>query len=587
MLRQHLFCQHGTKLLCPYFVNVGPLVEPSLLCLITRFAGLENESRILTKRMSVASIVSADNTPRSDTPTKSSYISREQRATPAHAADPRKTSAIPRPSLHHTRSTQDSPAEPSAGSSSLNRTSPPGVTPQRSRTYSQPHSQDFTSPNGNANGSTLSASSDSRPTSPRTNDARPTRIPIATRNRTTSVSSHAQSIAPRAESRNGIFPGAYPSPNPDSSPDLYVLQEANLPPLSLRHQRSNLMNEPPPFSASSITSSLRSQEHLPTPREPKFSTDSEERPFEHWYRGDVHRNGGVGELRVAKHMEMLQIANFGHSIRQPLRSQTSPDYNRKRMRAESLSVGGRGSLCLDDDERAQGVDMVLDESPLTDIEADSDTDVETFYDAYMGNADEPIRSSFNVSMPMLPLSVAADTKNEASVVGHEPHLEDINPALVPMARAVSELRRPDTPPVRESTIPTPPPTVPRSQAVSRATSPVSQISVQSQARRRTKSPARPSPASTPKGSSKAKAKTPPVPRQTGDPRHSVAAYPTPEGDVVDAIPTWTQPVQKSGTWDDVNVGLLTAFLVTKSASGCAPGRCSEEGPRWPVRTSRW
>jgi serine/arginine repetitive matrix protein 1 len=43
--------------------------------------------------------------------------------------------------------------------------------------------------------------------------------------------------------------------------------------------------------------------------------DSEERPFEHWYRGEVSRNGGVGELRVGKRQEMLDIANYGHMTR--------------------------------------------------------------------------------------------------------------------------------------------------------------------------------------------------------------------------------------------------------------------------------
>lgn len=48
----------------------------------------------------------------------------------------------------------------------------------------------------------------------------------------------------------------------------------------------------------------------------RFSSDSDERPFEHWYRGDVSRNGGVGELRVARKQEMLDIANYGHTLRQ-------------------------------------------------------------------------------------------------------------------------------------------------------------------------------------------------------------------------------------------------------------------------------
>jgi hypothetical protein len=41
------------------------------------------------------------------------------------------------------------------------------------------------------------------------------------------------------------------------------------------------------------------------PAPPRASVDSEEHPFEHWYRGEVSRNDGVRELRVGKRLEML------------------------------------------------------------------------------------------------------------------------------------------------------------------------------------------------------------------------------------------------------------------------------------------
>jgi hypothetical protein len=50
---------------------------------------------------------------------------------------------------------------------------------------------------------------------------------------------------------------------------------------------------------------------------PRPSVDSKERPFEHWYRGEVSRNGGVGELRVGRRMEMLEIASYGHESTRP------------------------------------------------------------------------------------------------------------------------------------------------------------------------------------------------------------------------------------------------------------------------------
>jgi hypothetical protein len=50
---------------------------------------------------------------------------------------------------------------------------------------------------------------------------------------------------------------------------------------------------------------------------PRPSIDPEERPFEHWYRGEVSRNGSVGELRIGRHMEMLEIANYGQTPTRP------------------------------------------------------------------------------------------------------------------------------------------------------------------------------------------------------------------------------------------------------------------------------
>lgn len=524
--------------------------------------------------MSVASITSAEEPPRSNTPSKSSYISRDQRATTAHTPDPRKSSAIPRPSIHH-----QGHDELPANYSRSNGASSPHVLPKRSRTYSQPQVFDPLQPNGLQNGSALPP--DTRPMSPRASDVRPTRIPIALRNRTTSTSSHAQSIA-RADSRNGLLPSPYqPPPNPETSPDL-----------STRHQlpNFNLMNEPPPFPSPSATS-LRPKVSDATIQELRTSTDSEERPFEHWYRGDVHRNGGVGELRVAKQMEMLQIANFGHSIRRPMRSQTRDvsgpsDFGRRRKKAESIGTGTRDSLLLDD-ERARDVDMVLDESPLTDIEADADTDTEAFYDAYIG-MDESVPSGFSASTPKVPLSTSADVRSGTPTALYSPAPEDTPPTRIPVTRTASEPLRSDTPsgPARssaESAMASPP----TSGSRSRTTSPVSQSSDRSQTKHRAKSPAAPSPASTPK-KTKSKAKTPPpVSRQKEDPRHSVAMYPTPEGDVVDAIPTWTQPIQKSGNWDDVRMIFYVLFVSTEVVLGRASRCGSKEGSGRTVRTGRW
>jgi hypothetical protein len=47
-------------------------------------------------------------------------------------------------------------------------------------------------------------------------------------------------------------------------------------------------------------------------------------------------------------------------------------------------------------------------------------------------------------------------------------------------------------------------------------------------------------------------------------RRSVAEYPTPQGvdgeELMDAIPTWTQPVEE-GDWDEVGIFILHIFRI--------------------------
>lgn len=169
-----------------------------------------------------------------------------------------------------------------------------------------------------------------------------------------------------------------------------------------------------------------------TPRPNRFSSDSDEKPFEHWYRGDVARNGGVGELRVAKKQEMLDIANYGHTLKQASArlafgsnggpgggaiggyegngsGSGSPYGNHSRSNSRGREVGlgiyhagapgsrprsgslganedrlgeivrgrvgkgGRESFYLDEEEYEQvGGGMVLDERPLTDLDSDEE-----------------------------------------------------------------------------------------------------------------------------------------------------------------------------------------------------------------------
>ncbi|KAG2131806.1 hypothetical protein DEU56DRAFT_813409 [Suillus clintonianus] len=513
---------------------------------------LESESRILAKRLSVASFSSADDTPRSNAPSISGHTLRDLAPNSLYSPEHKKFSAIPRPSLQQSRGPSEA-SRPSAASSH----NPPYT---RARTVSQPYLYDSSSqPNGYPNGHALPTPDSSCPTSPRTSDVKPTRIPMVARGRTTSTSSHAQSVATRTESRNGVL--SHQTPTPDTSPDLWIVDETD-PSLSnatIRHQRSNIMNEPAPFSASSISSSVLSkQSHHDTGfAPPRPSNESEERPFEHWYRGDVHRNGGVGELRVGKRMEMLRIANFGHDMKSnthrfaPRDFSAALEYSRRRKRADSASgPGERESLYLDE-QGAKEADMVLDESPPTDIDGDPDTDTDDIYNAYAGTEDVTIHP-FSASTPGLVRLSAENTRSEA----HPNINTEIPPTRIPVARTASEPLRAntsiETTRSSETLIPSPPDSIASSRRRSFSRSQSQSPDHPPSNKRRTKRPVSPSQSSTPK-KPKSKAKTPSsAVRRKDDSRASIASYPTPEGDgMVDAIPTWTQPVQKSGTWDEV------------------------------------
>lgn len=101
-----------------------------------------------------------------------------------------------------------------------------------------------------------------------------------------------------------------------------------------------------------------------------------EKPFEHWYRGEAARNGGVGELKVAR-SEMLEIAQFGHRS-SPLGMYSTTGGLRRR--AGSMDEK-RESWIMD--ENAFKMSKVIDESPLTDIEGDDyTTEGERAYPAY-------------------------------------------------------------------------------------------------------------------------------------------------------------------------------------------------------------
>lgn len=403
--------------------------------------GLENESRTLARRMSAISMSSnADDNPLvtfANSAAAAAFVDSgpiqnqqqnnyQQQAVPSGSSS---SSQRPRPGYqYHQHTPSDHPTSTPSTSTRVNGVQsarkPVATTSfHRSRTYSAVDNS--LQMNGSArlprriNTNTSTTVTPSR--SPRLPDAKPTRIPKASRGPPGSVSS-AGSPPPtpflNGASMSGVShssatPTPTQTPNPAAfyGPDIRAYHfptshssHANLGP----SQPSRIINEPAPFNtASSSTSSIYNIHEVGEsiddfgshrPRASRASVDSNsdsERPFEHWYRGEVSRNGGVGELRVGRRQEMLEIANYGHAINNKRKAIA----NRKaallaleerramgipRKRADSLAGIGarmreRGSLYLDDiiDQAEFGdhVGRVLDEDPLTDLESGDGSDV--------------------------------------------------------------------------------------------------------------------------------------------------------------------------------------------------------------------
>ena len=364
--------------------------------------------------------------------------------------------------------------------------------------------------------------------------------------------------------------------------------------LSYKTRNTQILNEPPPFSpsASSMLSSdlqyeqsrlvgVYTQEAAPRP-----STDSVERPFEHWYRGESTRNGGVGELRVGR-SEMLDIAQFGHRP-QPRVNPMSGVVSVSVANAASLFVsrrtgsldrsrsGERESWFIDDKTRdAMGLALngkVMDESPLTDLE-----------------------------------DVDATTEGPESVIGHRgrqreswrsPGRRDDNAAQSVAAQEQYSIRSASTPPFAsmDAIVQQPPPmasstsmgtaaSVVRGNSKKSTKSSKSSKSTTLTAGRRTPTSTKAIPVTSAKGATPAangtpsaarsptaskvpvitqkvkakaaaKSKPRPAPKSAPAPAptlelHNLASESITDDTLVDAIPVFSTPVPKGGNWDDM------------------------------------
>ncbi|KAF8828011.1 hypothetical protein HHX47_DHR4000468 [Lentinula edodes] len=459
---------------------------------------LESESRTLARRISAISMSSAE--PADD------YSNSTFHYTSTPAPPPPTTTANKKPNQHQ---------------QSSSTSSRPG---SRSRTHSQP---------SNVNNANRALSS-SRPTSPpnqsvKTNQSR-IPLPQRTRSRTGSLSSQSHS----QHRTKTPTPGDVAPVTAAAAADLWVVHE--------RPSHSRLVNEPAPFPPPN--SSVSSIDILP---EPRPSNDSEERPFEHWYRGEVSRNGGVGEYRVAKRQEMLEIANYGHNIR-PKKQNAITDAidseKQRRGRPRAGSLGERSSFYLDE-EQAKEAARVMDENPLTDNGEEDDDGEEEYYDPmeeYYRPEELPPRTTTprpsriptptqlqrgQSEPPYFPTSSAGASTSALSSSSATPTQRLYATAGASNGTPQSKRAGTTSPPsasnkgkIKSYNSTTPSPSSNSRLAASKAT----QAKLAQNKRQREKEE---------------------------EYRRSIAAYPDTGDDLMNAIPTWTQPVPKAGNWDDV------------------------------------
>jgi len=268
-----------------------------------------------------------------------------------------------------------------------------------------------------------------------------------------------------------------------------------------------------------------------------LTNDDGERPFEHWYRGESRRNGGVGEVRVAKHEEMMEIATYGHRMGVPTDFDArSGNGSGGRRRAGTLTQ--RGSWF---DESTQGP-QVLDEQPLTDVDTQgtfSDYSRPTtprhtlqhkasaYYSPEEEEADMQWRQIEQRAQPELARKpsqksqLSIDTSGASAVVAKSP-----GPRSAPIAQSTPQRptqQQPRQQPVRKQTGPM---------------TPAQKVVATSQQRGRGGAAKRGAPPSNRSKSAQALSRSAPEPGQE------------PIEYEMDAIPVWTQP-KTGANWDDV------------------------------------
>ncbi|KAF8513780.1 hypothetical protein JB92DRAFT_2921815 [Gautieria morchelliformis] len=493
---------------------------------------LESESRILTKRLSTISITDEGPLPpdlsQNTTRTVSPLQSHVDDASVSTAPYPHRPSAIPRPSYSRGGERSPAPLSPAPPEQTRNAGS------KRQRTHSTPFPFEPTPstsalPNGKpTNGiptPTASGYTSPRVQSPSLGRTTPTpsRIPtVSTRMRSGSQSSQGFG------SLNGVKVSLPPNHNLSPSESTSVDSETQHASLRVKGSSASLARQPivderPPFANDTPPKVLQSE----FTRRP---SSDEERPYQHWYRGDVSRNGGVGEYRVGKRMEMLDIANFGHALRgsagrtrpyeepDPISAKTTVV---SRKRAESVSSMERASIYIDpEDDTVTG--RVLDEMPLTDLETE-----EAEYEPYHHPYKPPTELDAHQDQPQIP------TYDNRHATGSSSTLSSRIPTSKSQTRIPQPQPRSNNPKNSIPLLPT-------------ASEPSIPAKADHTQRGRAPAPANPrkKPSSKTKGQKRSKSAADAL-RVTPD------AQPSEYAGLADAVPDTRSPLPRDGNWDEV------------------------------------
>lgn len=417
--------------------RVRLLSSPSLGCsvLISLFkTGLQTESQMLTRRLSNNAIPSADY---SDA-VAAAAGSRNSTKSPTGY----KPSSIPRPSFSQEKLSQAGMKSPTVQSPTPSSKTPPV---KRARTNSTPQ---VVTPR--------------RPSIPLASspEERPTRIPKVTSARIRSGSNGASTSSKTPNGKtNGKHFESPPSPDPTAEG---LLAEAR--------SRPYIRDEEPPFPPGSAASNEFTLEQtrlmVQASALPRPSTDSAERPFEHWYRGESARNGGVGELKIGR-AEMLDIAQFGHA-RSAAGLETTGGRGRRRAGSVDLTDDHRESWIMDEaTAAAHKFSKVMDESPLTDIDQDEYTTE--------GERDRPSNFATKIALQHWPPAASnvrsGPSTSHIPIPGSTTHAH-VKPSSIPQPRSRSTTltkRQQSAPPAAGSKVPT----TPTSTNGSKATTPTS------------------------------------------------------------------------------------------------------------------